>query len=258
MDLRKNPDVNTNTEKDLTSQDWDDEINLQKAVFGVAAWWREIVLGAFLAAIMGGVVVAAMKAILPRYEASTNVAIIQDATRSDRNPEGQRAALVGLIHHESVAKTVFERLRSGGLLEENEYTADELFKAISAELVTIGSLARQNQSDLIRISAEADSPEKAMAIANAWTEEYMIEINRQYDQEPLSSMVKIQTRIDEAVESYEDAQRDLEEAIREDQADRMKRQIQINRWNIRKLHDIRDKIVATLLDRQIKLVVNLP
>ena len=52
---------------------------------------------------------------------------------------------------------MFEQLRLDGLLEENRYTADTLFKAISAELVTIGSLARQNQSDLIRIRAEADS-----------------------------------------------------------------------------------------------------
>ena len=56
MDLKKNPDINANTEKDLTSQDWDNEIDLRKAVSVVATWWREIVLGTFLAAIMGGVV----------------------------------------------------------------------------------------------------------------------------------------------------------------------------------------------------------
>ena len=251
MDLNRNSDINANTEKDLASQDWDDEINLQKVVFGVAAWWREIALGAFLAAIMGGVVNEALEAVLPRYEASTNVAIIHDTTRSDRNPEGQRAALVGLIHHEAVAKRVLEQLRLDGLLEENRYTAEKLFKAISAELVTIGSFGRQNHSDLIRINAKADSLEKAMAIANAWTEEYMIEINRQYEQESLVTTDKIQTSMDRAYNSFEDAQRQLEQVIRESKIDRLKRQIQINKWNIRKLHDIRDKIVATLLDRQI-------
>ena len=251
MDLNRNSDVNANTEKNPASQDWDDVIDFRKTVSVVGAWWREIVLGVLLAAIVGGVVIAALEAVLPRYDASANVAIIHDATRSDRNPEGQRAALVGLIHHESVAKRVFERLRSDGLLEENRYTADTLFKAISAELVTIGSLARQNQSDLIRIRAEADSLEKAVTIANAWTEEYVIEINRQHEQEPLVTMAKIQTSVDRAADSLDDAQRELEHMTRESRIDRLTRQIQINKWNIRKLHDIRDKIVATLLDRQV-------
>ena len=251
MDLNRNSDVDANAEKGLASQDWDDVIDFRKIVSVVGAWWREIILGVFLAAIMGGVVIEAMKAISPRYEASTNMAIIHDATRSDRNPEGQRAALVGLIHHESVAKRVFEQLRFDGLLQESRYTADMLFKAVSAELVTMGSFARQNQSDLIRIHAKADSPEKAVAIANAWSEEYMIEINRQYEQETLVSKAKIQTSMDRALNSLEDAQRELEQMTRESKIDRLKRQIQINKWNIRKLHDIRDKIVATLLDRQV-------
>ena len=251
MDLNRNSDVSANTEKDLASRDWDDEINLQKVVSVVAAWWREIVLGVFLAAIMGGVAINVLEIVLPRYEASTNVVIIHDATRSDRNPVGQRAALVGLIHHESVAKRVLERLRLDGLLEESRYTAEMLFKAISAELVTVGSVARQNQSDLIRINAKGDSLEKAMAIANAWTEEYMIEINRQHEQESLVTTDKIQTSIDRTLNSLEDAQRELEQMIRESRIDQIKRQIQINKWNIRQLHDIRHRVVATMLHRQV-------
>ena len=251
MDLNRNSGVNANTEKDLASQDWDDVIDLRKTVSVVGAWWREIVLGAFLAAIMGGVATEALEAVLPRYDASANVAIIHDATRSDRNPEGQRAALVGLIHHESVAKKVLERLRLDGLLEESRYTAENLFKAISAELVTIGSFARQNQSDLIRINAKADSLEKAMALANAWTEEYVIEINRQHEQESLVTMDKFRTSMDRAFNTFEDAQHEVEQVIRENSIDRLKRQIQTNKLNIRKLSGIRDRIATTLLDSQV-------
>ena len=250
MDLKK-PDVNPNTEKDPAGQDWDDVIGLRNIVFVVAAWWREIVLGVFLAAVMGGMVSVALDAVLPRYDASTNVAIIYDATRSDRNLEGQRAALVGLIHHESVAKRVLERLRLDGLLEESSYTTEYLFKAVSAELVTSRSLAGRSQSDLIRIRAEADSLERAVAIADTWTEEYVLEINRQYEQEPLSSMIKIRARTDEAAESYESTQRALEEMINDSKIHRLRRQIRVNKNNITKLHNIRNEIATTLLNRQI-------
>ena len=63
MDQKKNPDINANTEKDLTSQDWGDEVDLRKAASVVATWWREIVLGTFLTAIMGSVVVVALEAL---------------------------------------------------------------------------------------------------------------------------------------------------------------------------------------------------
>ena len=68
MDLKK-PDVNPNTEKDPAGQDWDDVVGLRNIVFVVAAWWREIVLGVFLAAVMGGMVSVALDAVLPRYDA---------------------------------------------------------------------------------------------------------------------------------------------------------------------------------------------
>lgn len=247
----KNPDINPSTEKDPAGhgQDWDDVIGFRDTLFVVAAWWREIALGVFLAAVMGGMVSMALEAILPRYDASTNVAIVYDATRSERNLEGQRAALVALVHHKSVANKVLERL--DGFSGKSSYTAEALFKLVSAELVTSRSLAGRNQGDLIRIRVETDSLEKAVAIADLWTEEYMLEINRQYEDEPLSSMSKLRATVVEATESYEYAQRALEEAMSESKIDPLKRQLQTSKASIIKMYNVRDKIAIALLDRRI-------
>lgn len=250
MDLKRNPDINANTEKDLTSQDWDDEIDLQKAVFVAATWWREIVLGVFLAAIMGGVVTAALEVVLPRYEASTNVAILHDSGQADRSPEGRRASLVGLIHHTSVEKRVLERLQSDWP-EDSQYVTADLFKAISIELVTAGSLAKQGQSDLLRISAKSDSPESAMILANTWTEEYIIEMNEQNSEIPSISADKFQTGIREALVLYEDAQDDLEVFVNENKITHLTQQIGVNSAILEELHNLQQKTSVDIFNRKI-------
>ena len=257
MDPKRNPDINANTETDLTSQDWDDEIDLRKAVSVAATWWREIVLGAFLAAIMGGVVAVALEAALPRYEASTNVAIIQNNAQSDQTRENHRAMLVELIHHSSVEKRVLERLKSDRLLEDNQYIANELFKAISIELVTAGSLNKQAYSNMLRISAKADSPEKARALAEIWTEEYVIEMNLQNRKIPLILIDKARTETDDIFQSYKDAQDKLELFIRDNKIAHLEYQIYMNKQVVRKLYDIRKKIVISILDGQIDHQIDL-
>ena len=246
-----NSDITANTENDLASRDWDDVIDFRTTIFVLIAWWREIVLGVFLAAIMGGAVIAALGAVLPRYEASISVVPIYDTTRSEYNPDGQTSALLGIVHHEFVAKRVLERLRLDGSLEDERYTADMLLKAISAKQGVAAHHARGNQGNLIRIDAEADSPKKAAAIVSAWAEEYVIEMNRLYAQEPSATIDEIRLEIDRATDSLEDAQRGLEQMGKRNNIDRLKRQIQRNRRNIRKLHDIRNRIVAALLDRHV-------
>lgn len=256
MDL-KNPDINPNMKKDPTGQSLVDGIDLRTIFSAMAAWWREITLGAFLAAVMGVMVIVVLGAVWPRYDASANVVIIRDTTQSDRDLEGQQSVLMGLIHQESVAKRVLERLRSDEFLGENQYTLSTLFRAISAEFVIVGSLARERRSSLIRIRAEAGSVEKALALANTWAEEYVLEINRQNEQEMLDLIAKSEENLGEAISSYDDAQRELEEAIRDSNVNWIQGKIDTSKSNIEQLSDIQNKIARTLIEGHIDSHIDL-
>lgn len=268
MNPKRNSDVEANTEdteKEPASRGWDDEVDFRKAVSVVAAWWREIVLGGVLAAIMGGAVTAALEAASPRYEASADVAIASylgkaasdahGATQMDRNPEDRhRAMLVGLIHHGSVGKKVSERLRSDWPPEDGRYIADELYGAISAELVTVGSLSKQTESNLLRISARADSPEKAVVLANIWAEEYIVEMNRKNKELQAITMEEIKTRIDERYEIYKDAQHELEEFIGDNRIVQMEHQLDVYGKIKEQVHDLRASILDEHISHQIDLL----
>ena len=270
MDPKRNPGIDANTgdtEKDPADRGWDDEVDFRNAVSVMAAWWREIVLGGVLVAIMGGAVTAALEAASPRYEASADVAIasylgkaasdVHGATQMDRNPEDRhRAMLVGLIHHGSVGKKVSERLESDWplALEDGRYIADELYGAISAELVTVGSLSKQTESNLLRISARADSPEKAVVLANIWAEEYIMEMNRKNRELQAITMEEIKIRIDERYEIYKDTQRELEEFIGDNRIVQMEHQLDVYGKIKEQVHDLRASILDEHISHQIDLL----
>ena len=259
MDPKRNPGIDVNTEKDPADRGWDDVVDFRKAVAVVAAWWREIVLGGVLAAIMGGVVTAALEFALPRYEASADVAIseVHNATQmvQDPNPKDRhRAMLAGLIHHGSVGKKVSERLQSDWPLEDGRYIADELYDAISAEFVTVGSFSKSTESNLLRISAKADSPEKATVLANIWAEEYIIEINRKNRELQAIAMEEVKIRRNEKYEIYKNAQHDLEEFVGDNRIVQMEHQLDVYEKIKEQVHDLRASILDEHISHQIDLL----
>ena len=236
--IREDSDI---MKRDPSSQDGYEGVSLLNYVHVLVAWWREIALGVvlFMAAGVGSVL--ALNIVLPKYETTADVAIIhRDAAvsidqtfravseRSIRSRSkdlvSKRSALIGLVQHGGVAVEVLEQL--SGLLDEDGYSVTDLLESVKAELVTIGVASRRNQSDLIRITVSADTPEKVVAIADAWAKEYVSTVNRLYEHVPQDLIVSVQNKLDEAEVTYEDSQKRLEVFLSENPSGLLERQIE--------------------------------
>ena len=223
-------------------REWED-VSLGRYVRVLVAWWREIGLGTVLAAVGSGALILALQVILPKYETSSDVAIVRTtssvaldkkfstgATSDDAKrlrmraveSMAKRAALLGLVKSGNVAQAVSERLREQ--LDEEEGHAARLIEEIGAELVTVGTLSPRNTSNLIRMTASADLPEKAAAIANAWAEEYVDHVNRLYRHTPSDQLDSIVAELEKTREAHGAAQKKLETFIANSNVG------QLNRW----------------------------
>ena len=216
------------------------------------AWWREIVVGAALVTVVVSAAALAVRLFLPTYEASADVTIVRSTTNVsiDNTLEtareftgsltarmaARRAALVGLVHNTNVARAVIERLREQ--LDEKESQEAVLLEEIDAELVIALNATRRQGSDLIRITASADSPEKTAAIANAWAEEYVSHVNRLYEQVPESLTVSISEELERAREDYHIAQKNLETFMASNDLERLNRLIDQKRSIVDQLIDL--------------------
>ena len=224
-------------------QDWEEGVSLASHILVLIAWWREIILGVILAAGGGGALALGVHILLPNYEASADVAIVRmtprvaiddtlrttDPTNSmpgsrvtDRDRMARRAAVVGLVHSGNIARVVVERL--SGLLDENENEA-ALIGKINAELITVGIQSVRNSSDLIRITASADSPEKAAALANTWAEEYANMVNKTFEQVPPNLIAAIEAELVRVQKDFDAAQENMETFIAENKSHQLVRQI---------------------------------
>ena len=252
--IREDSGIDTNTmEGDPSGQDGYEDVGLRNYVHVLVAWWREIILGAVLVAAAGVGSVLALNVVLPRYETTADVAIIHrdsavdidqtfravsEQTKRFRNRDliSQRAALVGLVRHGGVAGTVLEQL--SGLLEDDRYTVVDLLESVEAELVTLGVASRRNQSDLIRITVSADSPERVAAIADAWAREYVDAVNLLYQQVPQDLIDNVQAKLDEAIVTYEDSQKRLEAFLVGNPIGQLERKIAAIVEEIASLHEL--------------------
>ena len=233
----------------------------------LAALCRRIIFVTFVVAAIGGAGVMALKTVLPKYETSADVAIIRtsaavamdakfDVTtgtnpRSNRGRDmtARRAALIGLIHSGELARRVVEQL--GGLLDGYEHPVDKLLQDVSGELVTIGAFSRMNQSDLIRITVDADSPERAVAIANTWADEYVVFVNKLYEQVSLPVIARIQDEVEKTEQAYIRAQDKLETFLSNSKISYLTHLIEMNTEIVNKYREIRNTTTATLANSTI-------
>lgn len=66
---------------------------------------------------------------------------------------------------------------------------------------------RSGQSDLINITVRTDSPEVSAAIANAWAQAYVQQVNSIYGQVPDDMLASIEAQLAEAQQVYAQARR---------------------------------------------------
>ena len=235
-------------------------------IHALAASWRKIVsviLITFVVSAMGGAGTMILKTVMPKYETSADVAIIRtggavamdkrfDATTGTNTRRfnrvehvtARRAALIGFVHSGDLAKRVVERL--GGLLKGYEHPVDQLLQDVSAELVTIGAFSRMNQSDLIRITVDADSPERAAAIADAWADEYVIFVNRLYEAVSQPVIAKVRDEVEKTEQAYIRSQDMLETFLANSKISYMTHLIDTNIETIDKFKTVRQTTISTL------------
>ncbi|MFZ1768990.1 MAG: Wzz/FepE/Etk N-terminal domain-containing protein [Caldilinea sp.] len=213
----------------------DDEIDLRKYIDVLIKRWREIVVFTLAIIVLAAAAVLIMRFVqTPMYEADSSVAIIRTQTEvnfderfttsssdvTNADVGSRRGALLGLVFSGAIAERVIADL--GDQLEAQEREPATLLRRIDAELSSPGG--RTTQSDLIVITASADSPEKASAIANAWAQYYVQEVNRIYGQVPDEMMASVQTELDQAKTLYAAAQRNLEQFLATSPVNSLRRQ----------------------------------
>lgn len=213
----------------------DDEIDLRKYIDVLIKRWREIVVITLAIIVLTAAAVLGLRLLqAPEYEADAAVAIVRTQTQvtfDDRfttsssevgntDINSRRTALLGLVFNGAIAERVIAEL--GNQLAANEQEPAMLLRRIDATLSTPGG--RTGQSDLIAITARADTPAKAAAIANAWARYYVQEVNRIYGQVPDEMLASVQSELDQAKANYETAQRDLEQFLATSPINALRRQ----------------------------------
>jgi uncharacterized protein involved in exopolysaccharide biosynthesis len=225
------------TESSRRQSDWsDDEIDLRQYVDVLIAWWKEILLIAFLFVLVAAVTVLGIRYMTSaEYAATADVAILRTVsevtfderftTTSDVPPVSsagtRRNALVALAVSPALAVSVIEQL--GDMLTEGQRQPATLTESIEANLVSGGG--RLGDSDLIRITASARTPQLAAQIVTAWAHAFVREVNQVYGQVPDELLQSIQSEQTKAHAEYLVAQRALEQFIAENRVDELSRQI---------------------------------
>lgn len=227
------------SENPTPSEAWamDDEIDLRQYLDTLIKRWREIVIITIAIVALTAAAVLTLRFVqAPVYESEATVAIVRTQTQvnlderfttssgevTNADVNSRRSALLGLVFNGAIAERVINEL--GDALSEKERQPAALLRSIDAELSSPGG--RTAQSDLIAITARADSPEKAAAIANTWARHYVQEVNRIYGQVPDEMIASVQSELDQARTNYEAAQRNLEQFLATSPVNSLRRQEQ--------------------------------
>ncbi len=250
-------------------QEWiDDEIDLRRYIAVIARWWREILLCTLLGAILGGAAVLALRQIgAPQYEAAANVVIariVSEVTLDERfttaaeaqqatSAASRRAALVALVESGAIAQAVIDEL--GAQLHEEERNPAALLEMIQGQAAP-GPDAR-TPGDLITITATADDPEKAAAIANAWARNYVAQVNLIYGQVPSEAIASVEAERAEAFAKYEAVQADWEEFVATNRIAAIQRQIAAKTALLTSLQEGRQEAIEAVVrqDRDLRLAL---
>ena len=192
----------------------------------IRRWLWLIALGAFLA---GAAALTVSFLTPPTYQAEAAVAVMRskaeisfeprfktvseaELARNLMNIQDRLKALKALVKNTAIASQVIEEL--GPMLSPEERRAETLLKMVETKM----------DGDLIKIVVEADSSEKAAAIANAWARAYEEYVNRLYG-ENSPTPEDLQSQVDEARQSYQEAEEALSKFLGNNQIDALSREI---------------------------------
>lgn len=229
----------------------------------IALWWREILLCGVAAAVLGAIGIFALDVLLPKYTASTDVAISGrksevaidkrfTAVNTDlgrRSRSARQAALVGLVHKPDLARKVHAQLQ--GQLDEDA-TPAALLELVDAELVTLGMASTRPESDLIRISANASSPGLAKSMADAWTEAFIADVNLLYEDVPAGVVETVQAELADVRRRYLEAEERLKAYTAASRVDLLDQQIAGKNSVIADLHAVWQRMATASFQKNVE------
>jgi len=246
----------------------EDEIDLRQYVLVLVAWWREIVLIALLTAVAAAALVLLSRFILPpAYEATATVTIARtqsnisfddrfqtsvaqgDVTANSRviDYSARRSSLLGLVASNNIAQAVIEQL--GDNLNEDEQRPSYLLKQVVAELGE--ATDTRSASDLILITVNAETAQKAAEIANAWAENYVALVNKLYGEVPTELLASVIVELGQSQIAYDQAQQSLEDFIASNEIARLDRLIAEKQDIIQSLQKGRQTAITTIVDEEL-------
>ena len=200
-------------------------LELRAVLAMIWRWLWLIVLGTVLA---GGTALIVSFIMPPVYQAEVSVVVmrsrveltfeprfttVEEAVAGNlMNTQDRMKALTALVKNSAIASQVIEEL--GPTLSPEERKAQSLLEMVETE----------TDGDLIKIQVEADSPQKAAAIANAWGRAYEERVNRLYGENSLTAD-DVQAQAAEAEQSYQQAEEALAQFLGDNQIDVLSREI---------------------------------
>ena len=171
--------------------------------------------------------------------------------------DAYRAALASLVKNGHVAAQVSERMENE--LGLTGWSPAQLLTLVSSQAVQAAdeelgtSASRSVTSNLIEIRVRFTDPDQAVWIANAWAEAYVEHINGLYDIEA-ESLNAIQGQLDDAYQTYEQAEQALLDFTANNQISDLERRITDTQTLIDTLHTNRQAAnLAALHDERLKL-----
>jgi len=255
--------------QDRPQPEYDDEIDLSVYLDVLIRWWREIALITVLSAVVAGGAVFVLRqtqqaqykatatAVIARVSSNVNIDERFLTTSSDGAANSaaasRRAALLGLVKSGAIARSVIDELGAQWFDEERDPAA--LLENVEAKLAP-GPDAR-TPSDLIQITVTADDPEKAAAIANAWSRDYVDEVNAIYGQVPEDVVTSVEAEQAAVEQRYLGAQETLETFIGDSQIDSLTRQLETDRALLETLKLGQITAASAVIDRDMNARIDL-
>jgi uncharacterized protein involved in exopolysaccharide biosynthesis len=242
------------------------ESDWRHGIVVLVSWWKEIVAITLACGLLAGLVAVALNSLGgPKYKAWADVAFVRTTSELNfdqrftttsetdiryiaTNASAWRSALIGLAQGPAMAEQVAEQL--GNLLDAEQRIPANLARGVGVALVNGSGTA--GESDLIRITATADTPEKAARIATAWAEIYVRKVNQIYGQAPDELLASIQTEQTRAQDDYAKAQGAVEGFIADNQVDELSREINEKQDVIQQMAKARATLTTTYFETEMK------
>ncbi|NJP05231.1 MAG: hypothetical protein HC837_06180 [Chloroflexaceae bacterium] len=155
--------------------------------------------------------------------------------------------LLALTHSSIVAEAVAKQLEAQGAGEQNPL---RLLSRIQTSFVGAEDVLEDGQkvnTNLIRITATDPDQERAALLANAWADAYTNLINDLYGTIPNSSKTEVQANVEQARQTYEDAQDALIAFREQSRLDELQREISDKRYTLSLLNQARTTVLSSTM-----------